>query len=175
MRREGWNNKSRQSCQDLVNKESEKSKNRKTGTIERKPSVFNLNINKLNVSIKRQSFHTEFLKCSSKETCTKYKWIGGNGKHVQLYHCWQKWIRRKIPGLGGSLTSEFYQMFKDGAKSNIYKLFSMDRKSEDSNLFYENNLNFMSKSNGIIVRKENCSSISPMNKNEAILNKILAE
>ena len=66
-------------------------------------------------------------------------------------------------------------MFKDGAKSNIYKLFSMDRKSEDSNLFYENNLNFMSKSNGIIVRKENCSSISPMNKNEAILNKILAE
>ena len=52
----------------------------------------------------------------------------------------------------------------------------MDRKSEKaSNLFYETNLNFISKSNGIIVRKENCSSVSLMNINEAILNKILAE
>lgn len=89
LRREGWNNKSRQSFQDLAIKESEKSKNRKTGTWERKPSVLKLNVNKLNVSIKRQSFHTELLKCSSKETCTKYKCIGGNRKHVHFYHCWQ--------------------------------------------------------------------------------------
>ena len=85
-------------------------------------------------------------------------------------------FRRKIPGLVGSLTSEFYQMFKERAKSNTCKLFSMDRKSEKaSNLFYETNLNFISKSNGIIVGKENCSSISLMNINEAILNKILAK
>ena len=32
LRREGWNNKSRQSFQDLASKQSEKSKNRKTGT-----------------------------------------------------------------------------------------------------------------------------------------------
>lgn len=65
---------------------------------------------------------------------------------------------------------------KERAKSNTRKLFSMDRKSEKaSNLFYETNLNFISKSNGIIVRKENCSSVSLMNINEAILNKILAE
>lgn len=60
MRREGWNNKSRQSFQDLANKESEKSENRKTGTRERKPSVFKLNVNKLNVSIKRKIFPLNF-------------------------------------------------------------------------------------------------------------------
>ena len=67
-------------------------------------------------------------------------------------------------------------MFKEGAKSNTCKLFSVDRKSEKaSSLFYETNLNFISKSNGVIIRKENCSSVSLMSINEAILNKILTE
>lgn len=68
-------------------------------------------------------------------------------------------------------------MFKEGLVSNIHKIFQWIEKVGTLPICFMRPISdiLISKFNEDIIRKENCSPISFMNINEAILNKILVK
>lgn len=63
-------------------------KKRTVGTNVKQIPIFKLNVNELNLLIKRQGIQTEFLNSvyCLKEICPKYKYTGGKRKHKHSYN-----------------------------------------------------------------------------------------